>query len=111
MDLLVSWNIKESDILLRKGEEADRADAHELTAETALDISDATRKDCGVWRLVTKSPKERDRFVCAIKILQLYHSLHIQLSEEQFSTPKQSETEGYGQGGLLLRDAQRFVYS
>lgn len=118
MDLLVSWNIAaESDILLRKGEDkadrADRADSwpHEVTATQALEISDATS---GLWRLICKSPEERDRFVCAIKILQLYHSLQIQLSEERFSTPKQStqsEMEGYGQGGLLLWDAQRFIYS
>eukprot|EP00438_Fugacium_kawagutii_P016948 Skav230411 [mRNA] locus=scaffold4006:76271:87746:+ [translate_table: standard] len=112
MDLLVCWNIKESDILLGKGEDADRADPwpHEVAAvETqALDISDATS---GVWRLVSKSPKERDRFVCAVKILQLYHSLQIQLSEERFSTPKQSEMEGYGQGGLLLWDAQLWLDS
>ena len=89
--VLVSWNI--NDIQLRKSE-----DSPDVTPETmgrALEIN--VKGD--LWRLVAKTQEERDRFCCALQILQLYHSLQQQL--ESFSTPKKSEMEGYGQGGSL----------
>eukprot|EP00435_Cladocopium_sp_Y103_P034228 s1571_g8.t2 len=99
--VLICWNV--SDILLRKGEDADtwphKATLTAATLAQSLEIS-VEGGGHGSWCLVAKNQEERDRFVCAIQILQLYHSLQNQLATN-FSTPKKSEMEGYGEGGVL----------
>ena len=102
--VLICWNV--NDILLRKGEDADTWHKATLAATSqSLEISVGGH---GSWWLVAKNQEERDRFVCAIQILQLYHNLQNQLATN-FSTPKKSEMEGYGEGGLLRRGAQQSV--
>lgn len=97
--VLICWNV--NDILLRKGEDADTwPHTATLTAATLAQSLEISVGGHGSWCLVAKNQKERDRFVCAIQILQLYHSLQNQLATN-FSTPKKSEMEGYGEGGLL----------
>jgi len=99
--VLICWNV--NDILLRKGEDADTwPHTATLTAATLAQSLEISVGGHGSWCLVAKNQKERDRFVCAIQILQLYHSLQNQLATN-FSTPKKSEMEGYGEGGLLGR--------
>ena len=105
--VLICWNV--NDILLRKGEDADTwPHTATLTAATLAQSLEISVGGHGSWCLVAKNQKERDRFVCAIQILQLYHSLQNQLATN-FSTPKKSEMEGYGEGGLLRWGAQQFV--
>ena len=107
--VLICWNV--NDILLRKGEDADTWQKATLAASQSLEISVAGHGSHGSWCLVAKNQEERDRFVCAIQILQLYHSLQTQLATN-FSTPKKSDEgygEGYGEGGLLRWGAQQCV--
>ena len=70
-----------------------------LVTKQLLEIADA--KGANAWRIVTRNQEERDRFICAMQILRLYHGLQDQLSGN-FITPKKSEP--YGQGGLLRWD-------
>lgn len=99
--VLVSWNV--NDMVLRKGEDhaesAGMPPAVSLVTTQLLEIADA--KGANGWRIVTRNQEERDRFICAMQILQLYHGLQDQLSGN-FITPKKSEA--YGQGGLLRWD-------
>lgn len=99
--VLVSWNV--NDMVLRKGEDnaesAGMPPAVSLVTTQLLEIADD--KGANGWRIVTRNQEERDRFICAMQILQLYHGLQDQLSGN-FITPKKSEA--YGQGGLLRWD-------
>ena len=95
--VLVSWNV--NDMVLRKGEDnADSAAFSAASLVTTLEIADAKGANGVSWRIVIRNQEERDRFICAMQILQLYHGLQDQLAGN-FITPKKSEA--YGRGGTL----------